>query len=70
MSLIPSAPFAVSGPRGDTDWPWRGELHTLGFNLLPLSAIFRASYRNPDEANAFGERLSPVMDELNLPLAA
>ena len=45
-------------------------LHTLGFILLPFSAIFRASYRNPDEANTFGERLSPVMDELNLPLAA
>jgi hypothetical protein len=41
-----------------------------GFLSFPFSAIFRASYRNPDEANAFGERLSAVMDELNLPLAA
>jgi len=40
------------------------------FILSSPSAIFRASYRNPDEANTFGERLSPVMDELNLPLAA
>jgi len=40
------------------------------FILSSVSAIFRASYRNPDEANAFGERLSAVMDELNLPLAA
>jgi Na+/H+ antiporter NhaC len=40
------------------------------FILSSVSAIFRASYRNPDEANTFGERLSAVMDELNLPLAA
>ena len=40
------------------------------FNLPPVSAIFRAAYRNLDEANAYGERLLPVMDELNFPLAA
>jgi hypothetical protein len=51
---IPAAPFAVSGRRGDTDWPWRGELHTLGFILLPLSAIFRAS--NPKKFLASAAR--------------
>jgi len=48
----------------------RGELPNSSFILSSLSAIFRALCRNPDEANAYDERLSPVMDELNLSLAA
>jgi len=48
----------------------RGLRNSLSFTLSSPSVIFRASYRKPDEANTFGERLSPVMDKLNLPLAA
>jgi hypothetical protein len=41
------APFAVSGRRGDTDWPWRGEPLTSDFeDATLLSRSYRVGSVN------------------------